>query len=629
GVVRAEDWGDEDAERQARAARVSVEPAASSAPAPSSRASVPTPSSPAPSRRAPVPTPSSPAPGLTEGPSAGKLELVQPSGDLAPKKGELDRLFGSMDLDLRSAVPLVTGDLTGSRSVESTRFPLALAGASPAKDVAAKPGERSRLAKLKGTVDLFLDRIEPLITGDFLFQRRTADLEPPRPEEPKRTRPRARTEDLVVVDNILGDVDIVVDVRELIEQAASSGSTDSVDVAHSDTSELSKMIPDVAAEPISVERFEAADPRLRRDAPVALDLDDGAQLRAITHALTAVDRGRFEEAGPILQALLEQRPTSTELVAAWAFVRFSLETDPSARFKLASELAASAEAHPFCSASHGYLGRMYVALDRPLAAIRALEVATELEPDRADLRAELQHARDVVALRQGGAAAVLGSERSRRERALARLDAKRLPWVFVVFAAVCAAAFVPAIVLGWGASEVWLEATDPFPWARGLLLVVAGALGARLLIAHRPLAASDFELPVKGTALAIVLGVLAGAFLPVRVSSFPLLSVLVVTVFRALSEEVFLRVFVGRALRNTFVGTWTLALVSGLLYAVYQLSTAALWQSVATPSGVLELALVFGAGTAFGLVHAETRSLAATALCHVAAAVVLGVASAP
>lgn len=555
---------------------------------------------------------------------------AQPSADLPPKKPELDRLFGSMDLDLRSAIPLVTGDLSGTRQVDGTRFPLALLEGAPARSGAAsKPAETTRLAKLKGTVDLFLERIEPLITGDFLLSKKTADLEPAlKPDDAKRARVRARTEDLVVVDNILGQIDIVLDVRELIEQASTLQGSGSIDVAANDTGELSRMIPDVVAAPLPRDVLHAADPRLRRDDGAGPELDEAATSRAVSDVLRMLDDGRFEEASPAVERLLAQRPTSGELVAASAFVRFSREGDATERFKIATRLAEHAEAHPFCVTSHGFLGRMYLALDRPMAATRVLEVAVELEPDRGELRAELQHARDLVALRQGSSSAVLGSERSRRDRTLGRLDAKSLTWVFVVFAAVWAASFVPAVVLGWGHSEAWLEATDPFPWARGLLLVVVGVLGARSLLAHRPLTAADVALGPEGIAMAIVLGVLAGSILEVRVSSFPMFSVLVVTTFRALSEEVFLRGLVGRALRSTLVGTWTLALVSGLLYALYQLTGAALWESVATSSGALSLALAFATGTAYGLVHAYTRSVAAAALCHLTAAVVLAVASA-
>lgn len=209
-----------------------------------------------------------------------------------------------------------------------------------------------------------------------------------------------------------------------------------------------------------------------------------------------------------------------------------------------------------------------------------------------------------------------------------RRDQNAVPIALGVFAAAAVALFAAANLLGLGANEAWLDPADLFFWGRQAFLLLAGGLATFLISRRRPIVLEEIVIGPTALGAALVLGLLIGMNAPLSVTKAPALMIVTMAMVQVAAEELFFRGYLGRVLMRGLVGTWTPILVSAALYAAYQLTYVAAWHGgAAGTTAVYRVGIAGGAGLLYATLHQKTESMSVALLAHVAAATAMIVGS--
>jgi membrane protease YdiL (CAAX protease family)/tetratricopeptide (TPR) repeat protein len=122
---------------------------------------------------------------------------------------------------------------------------------------------------------------------------------------------------------------------------------------------------------------------------------------------------------------------------------------------------------------------------------------------------------------------------------------------------------------------------------------------------------------VEGTlGAAVAFGLIVGFFSPLQFTMAPLVSLLALTAFHVICEEVFFRGFVTRKLLDSFASPLAPVVLSGLLFGVYHITFTSFWwiTPMAIPAWIGMVTI--GAGIPYAALYAKSGSILVPLTCH-------------
>lgn len=589
-------------------------PSTSASPQPASARESPPPPR-APSLDLPPPPPDLDAP---RAPGASQKPADEPLKALF----DIDRMFGSSDLIAEDVEPLGTGDF-GQRSV---------AGAESSADSKSHAGSDDLMVVgriLGGNVDIVVD-VSTLLDGESSGVSEGVEEQVSFAQDEQSYDP---SEDLTVMrgDETAAAVDPAA--SRIGRASDDHGPPDSRTgrAAKPERSPSTSSVPTVPTEfgmPLAILGTKNVDAYLKKPgfSEDAQDLQDPAGERAARHeAFEDFNSGQYLYAKKKFERLSKAHKQNSDYAALASYCRFKLAQGEAERLGELSKLAEYAKEYSACVTTRLYMGRMFMEMERPQSAVRYFKEALDIDSSRSDVVVELRRANDFLQVLKAGKdvdpLAVEMPERPARVRGASiirkQVDVARIPQAVLVFGLVSGLLFYLSNVMALGRDEHSFLPADPFFWARGGILIVSGLLFARIFLRSEPLSGEDFQIPIRTLVASVIVGCLIGANMPLAIIKVPLLTVLFMSLLQVISEEVFFRGFIGRALEAGLLGIGTPTVVGGLLFGLYQLTYYAPWSQVSTTEGLLKLALVtFAAGVPYAFLHHRSKTLAIPFACH-------------
>ncbi len=156
-------------------------------------------------------------------------------------------------------------------------------------------------------------------------------------------------------------------------------------------------------------------------------------------------------------------------------------------------------------------------------------------------------------------------------------------------------------------------------WARILLLISAGMGLSTLLLKDDLVGASRFQVSLKWTGAALVLGILAGLASPGQKIGAGLPVAMAMGFLQVVSEEIFFRGYVDRALLRSVPGIAVPTAIAAVMYGTFQLTYGTLWLDRSLPEVLFHafVAIVI-AGVPLSFLHHKTQGFVAPFVFHVA-----------
>lgn len=372
-----------------------------------------------------------------------------------------------------------------------------------------------------------------------------------------------------------------------------------------------------------------------------------------------LEDGRYLSAKQKFERLIELRPKTSEYLSSAAYAEFLLATEDKDRFSLAGRLREIHDGAPYCVTTLTYLGRVQVKMGRPKTAVRFFQDALNVEPERRDLQTELQKAQDLADGKvEGGSSEKLSiaelkanfKERLKgggKKKAMLddEPDPKKLIGAVTVMLILGGFLFGLSVVAKMGADEYFYSPSNGFWYIRRALLVVAGIALSMVVIKDDPVDATDFVAAPQWIVAALAWGGFVGYMSPPQAVKTGMAAVIAMTIFHVVSEEVFFRGYLARALARALPGALAPTAFGGLLYGLYHLTfynfsvrptsilgagparqvavdlTATAGQALVGTTTMVEAwswigMISLGAGIPYFLLYYVSRSFTAPLLCH-------------
>lgn len=178
--------------------------------------------------------------------------------------------------------------------------------------------------------------------------------------------------------------------------------------------------------------------------------------------------------------------------------------------------------------------------------------------------------------------------------------------------------FGSGIALDMGSEESrWIP--TGYYWARVLLLISAGMGLSTLLLKDDFVGASRFHFSPKWCGAALILGVLAGLASPGQKIGAGAPVALAMGFLQVVSEEIFFRGYVDRALMKSLHGIAVPTAIAAVMYGCFQLTYGTLWLDRSLPEVLFYAFLgILIAGVPLSFLHHKTHSFVAPFIFHVA-----------
>lgn len=199
------------------------------------------------------------------------------------------------------------------------------------------------------------------------------------------------------------------------------------------------------------------------------------------------------------------------------------------------------------------------------------------------------------------------------------LTPNALAYALAVWAVLFLVFYGAGIALELGNEEArWIP--TGYYWARILLLISAGVGMSTWLLKDELVGASRFMVSAKWTAIALALGLFAGLISPVQAFGAGLPVALSMGFLQVVSEEIFFRGYVDRALVRSVPGALIPTAIAAVMYGCFQLTYSTLWLDRSLSEVLLYTATAIVAlGAPLSFLHHQTRGFVAPFVCHVAA----------
>jgi hypothetical protein len=343
----------------------------------------------------------------------------------------------------------------------------------------------------------------------------------------------------------------------------------------------------------------------------------------LQQATAALMAGRYGQAIPILEQLFQKNPDHSAGRSSLIYAKAMDSGERAARIQASADLSAQQQASPFCVTTLLWSARLHVVLEKPSSAIRCLQRALEIEPERVDIKVELRQ------VEQGASAAPDSTDKRSpmvqiSDLTADGLDLPKLATVLGAWLAVSFVIFALENIAGLGEDAHFYDLDgNLLPVVRVILLLGAGVGLSYVLLGDEQVEPRQF-IPVPVWSLvAIVVGVVIGLLSAQPLISAPLAVGILLGAAHAVSEEAFFRFFLARGLRACVPGATLPTLLGAACYGIYGITLFQVWVLAGPAFGSAVGLMALGVGIPFFWLYYRTGSFAVPFLGHLALRITL------